>query len=104
MKKKSYEQELLYKGAKKITEILPPHTEYSFNDVKNIVTKILKLNGVSVSVNDQREAGRRYSIWVKKFPGANVIIIGCKSNGNLIYRKTGSNPYNNSNTSKGGVR
>lgn len=57
---------------------------------------------MDLSINEQREVGRRYSSWVKKCPQANVIIINRKSNRNLIYRKVSTN--NISNPSKGGVR
>ncbi|MCY1591099.1 cassette chromosome ssDNA-binding protein [Staphylococcus pettenkoferi] len=102
MKEKSYDQELLYESVKIVTKKLSPNTEYSFNDLKNMAIKMPQFNNMDLSINEQREVGRRYSSWVKKCPQANVIIINRKSNRNLIYRKVSTN--NISTPSKGGVR
>ncbi|WP_145471463.1 cassette chromosome ssDNA-binding protein [Staphylococcus pettenkoferi] len=102
MRKKSYKQNMLYEAAKTLTKYIQSNVEYEFNDLKIEILKTPEFENIQIPTNDQREAGRRYSYWVKKCPDANVIIHNRKSNGHLVYRKTGPTLYNNSNPSKGG--
>ena len=52
----------------------------------------------------QQNVGRWFAYFVKHAPRVPFVIIGKNTHGHLVYLKTGPNPYNNSNPSKGGVR
>ncbi|ENL46623.1 MULTISPECIES: cassette chromosome ssDNA-binding protein [Staphylococcus] len=69
-------------------------TEFTISD-------LTQKSGITCSRDVQREVGRWFAYFVKNAPNVPFVIIG-KRNGNLLYLKTGPNPYNNSNTSKGG--
>ena len=66
-------------------------------------SELTKKSGINCSRDVQREVGRWFAYFVKHTPSIPFIIIG-KRNGSLLYKKTGPNPLNNSNPSKGGVR
>ncbi|MCD0831871.1 single-stranded DNA-binding protein [Staphylococcus aureus] len=70
-------------------------TEFTISD-------LTQKSGITCSIDVQREVGRWFAYFVKHAPRVPFVIIGKNSHGHLVYLKTGPNPYNNSNTSKGG--
>lgn len=72
-------------------------TEFTISD-------LTQKSGITCSRDVQREVGRWFAYFVKHAPRVPFVIIGKNTHGHLVYLKTGPNPYNNSNPSKGGVR
>ena len=56
---------MLYEAAKTLTKYIQPNVEYEFNDLKIEILKTPEFENIQIPTNDQREAGRRYSYWVK---------------------------------------
>ncbi len=76
---------------------LPEGEEFTFHDLNSRAN-------VQCSKAVQQNVGRWFAYFVKHAPRVPFIIIGKNTNGHLVYLKIGPNPFNNSNTSKGGVR
>ncbi|MUN94913.1 MULTISPECIES: cassette chromosome ssDNA-binding protein [Staphylococcus] len=76
---------------------LPEGKEFTFHDLNSRAN-------VQCSKAVQQNVGRWFAYFVKHAPRVPFIIIGKNTNGHLVYLKIGPNPFNNSNTSKGGVR
>ena len=76
---------------------LPEGEEFTFHDLNSRAN-------VQCSKAVQQNVGRWFAYFVKHAPRVPFIIIGKNTNGHLVYMKIGSNPLNNSNPSKGGVR
>lgn len=76
---------------------LPEGEEFTFHDLNSRAN-------VQWSKAVQQNVGRWFAYFVKHAPRVPFVIIGKNTHGHLVYLKTGPNPYNNNNHSKGGVR
>ncbi|EOA8995967.1 cassette chromosome ssDNA-binding protein [Staphylococcus epidermidis] len=76
---------------------LPEGEEFTFHDLNSRAN-------VQCSKAVQQNVGRWFAYFVKHAPRVPFVIIGKNTHGHLVYLKTGPNPYNNNNHSKGGVR
>ncbi|HDA1956886.1 TPA: single-stranded DNA-binding protein [Staphylococcus aureus] len=76
---------------------LPEGQTFIFHDLNSRAN-------VQCSKAVQQNVGRWFAYFVKHAPRIPFVIIGKNTHGHLVYLKTGPNPYNNSNPSKGGVR
>ena len=74
-----------------------PGQTFTFHDLNSRAN-------VQCSKAVQQNVGRWFAYFVKHAPRIPFVIIGKNTHGHLVYLKTGPNPYNNSNPSKGGVR
>lgn len=97
----TYEQEDDFKLLKRrilgIGFVLPEGQVFTFHDLN-------RRANVQCSKAVQQNVGRWFAYFVKHAPRVPFVIIGKNTHGHLVYLKTGPNPYNNSNPSKGGVR
>lgn len=73
---------------------LSEDTTFTFHD--------LKIKNETCSTELQQEVGRWFAYFVKHAPNVPFVIIGKNSSGNLVYRKTGSNPMRHKSNWKGG--
>ena len=74
---------------------LPEGKTFTFHDLNSRAN-------VQCSKAVQQNVGRWFAYFVKHAPRVPFVIIGKNTHGHLVYLKTGPNPYNISNTSKGG--
>lgn len=97
----TYEQKDDFKKLKNrilgISINLPEGQTFTFHDLN-------RRANVPCSKAVQQNVGRWFAYFVKHAPRIPFVIIGKNTHGHLVYLKTGPNPYNNSNPSKGGVR
>lgn len=91
---KSKAQNHLYKASIAIAYKLPKGTIFKYHDL------VERINH-QCDTSDQREAGRRFSYFVKHAPRVPFEIIGYKG-ASLLYRKTGPNPMGPKSNWKGG--